>query len=180
MLLTRHMLFVGYSLSDDNFQRLVHQVRTAIGSVDRPADSEFGTAITPRSSSLRDDLWEGSIRFLTTEDENGAEDPWRTAVLLDRIGALAAAPAAFIVDDTYSALFTEAQAELRMRLLALWDLVDTGALDAATTSAVTDGLERIGRPADHSWLPVVRRRAPRWPDASSARSLLPAEVRRRS
>ena len=32
MLLTRHMLFVGYSLSDDNFHRLVHQVRTAIGS----------------------------------------------------------------------------------------------------------------------------------------------------
>ena len=32
MLLTRHMLFVGYSLSDDNFHRLVHQVRAAIGS----------------------------------------------------------------------------------------------------------------------------------------------------
>lgn len=108
MLLTRHMLFVGYSLSDENFHRLVHQVRTALGSVDQPADSEFGTAITPRSPSLGDDIWAGSIRFVTTEDEGGTEDPWRTAVLLDRIGASAAAPAAFVLDDSYSALFSDA------------------------------------------------------------------------
>ena len=41
MVLTRHMLFVGYSLSDDNFHRLVHQVRTAIGSQERPVGRSF-------------------------------------------------------------------------------------------------------------------------------------------
>lgn len=145
MLLTRHMLFVGYSLSDDNFHRLVHQVRAAIGSTERSADTMFGTALTPRAPSLGDDLWRGNVRFVTTAGRDG-DDPWRTAVLLDRIGALAAAPAAHVLDDSYAALFDQAQADLRNRLLGVWDLVDSGALDDATAGAVRDALGRIGRP----------------------------------
>lgn len=48
MLLTRHMLFVGYSLSDDNFHRLMHQVRSAVGErPKRPGGDRFATALTP-------------------------------------------------------------------------------------------------------------------------------------
>lgn len=145
MLLTRHMLFVGYSLSDDNFHRLVHQVRTAIGSSERSADAMFGTALTPRAPSLGDDLWRGNVRFVTTAGADG-NDPRRTAIVLDRIGALAAAPAAHVLDDSYAALFDTSQIELRKRLLAVWDLVETGILDAATEDAVREALGRIGRP----------------------------------
>jgi hypothetical protein len=146
MLLTRHMLFVGYSLSDDNFHRLVHQVRAAIGSPDRPAGVMFGTALTPRAPSLGDDLWRGSVRFVTTPDGDGADDPRRTAILLDHIGALAAAPAAHVLDTSYAALFTDPQIKLRERLLAVWELLEAGALDRATEEAVRHALERIGRP----------------------------------
>jgi hypothetical protein len=146
MLLTRHMLFVGYSLSDDNFHRLVHQVRGAIGSSDRPADSILGTALTPRAPSLGDDLWRGSVQFVSTADEDGGDDPRRLAILLDRIGALAAAPAAHVLVDSYAALFSESQVALAERLRAVWEVVDSGALDAATGRAVRDALERIGRP----------------------------------
>lgn len=145
MLLTRHMLFVGYSLSDDNFHRLVHQVRTAIGPSDRSADAMFGTALTPRAPSLGDDLWRGNVRFVTTAGADG-DDPRRTAIVLDRIGALAAAPAAHVLDDSYAALFDNSQIELRRRLLAVWELVDDGSLDAATEDAVRDALARIGKP----------------------------------
>lgn len=146
MLLTRHMLFVGYSLSDDNFHRLVHQVRAAIGSPNRPADSMFGTALTPRAPSLGDDLWRGSVRFVSTAGDDGADDPRRLAILLDRIGALAAAPAAHVLVDAYAALFSEAQVALADRLRAVWKVVDSSTLDAATEHAVRDALERIGRP----------------------------------
>jgi hypothetical protein len=146
MLLTRHLLFVGYSLSDDNFHRLVHQVRGAIGSGDRPAESVFGTALTPRAPSLSDDLWRGSVQFVSTAGEDGGDDPRRLAILLDRIGALAAAPAAHVLVDSYAALFTEAQVELARRLRAVWDIVQSGALDVATARAVRDALEKIGRP----------------------------------
>src|SRR3954470_16264331 len=146
MLLTRHMLFVGYSLSDDNIHRLVHQVRAAIGSNDRPPDATFGTAVTPRAPSLGDDLWRGSVRFVSTAGVDGGDDPRRVAILLDRIGALAAAPAAHVLVDSYAALFTEPQIELGQRLQAVWDVVDSGVLDAATEHAVRDALVRIGRP----------------------------------
>lgn len=145
MLLTRHMLFVGYSLSDDNFYRLVHQVRTAIGPSDRSADAMFGTALTPRAPSLGDDLWRGNVRFVTTAGADG-DDPRRTAIVLDRVGALAAAPAAHVLDDSYAALFDDSQIELRRRLLAVWELVDDGSLDAATRDTVRDALARIGKP----------------------------------
>jgi hypothetical protein len=148
MLLTRHMLFVGYSLSDDNFHRLVHQVRTAIGSRERPTETQFGTALTPRAPSLGDDLWKGNVRFVSTADERGADDPRRTAIVLDRIGALAAAPAAYVLQDSYSALLTEEQSELGRRLTAVWELIDRGNLDPATTATVRDALELIGRRAD--------------------------------
>lgn len=143
MLLTRHMLFVGYSLSDDNFHRLVHQVRTAIGSTKGQKPTLFGTALTPRALSLSDGLWGENIQFVTTADVDRIENPRRTAILLDRIGALAAAPAAHVLYEKYSALFTPPQALLRDRLLQVWAVLDEGGLDEATKQAVRDALERI-------------------------------------
>ena len=64
------------------------------------------------------------MRFVTTADESGDDDPRRAAIVLDRIGALAAAPAAHVLDDSYAELFTTSQAELRRRLLAVWELLE--------------------------------------------------------
>jgi len=147
MLLTRHMLFVGYSLSDDNFHRLVHQVRTAIGVPGVPSDAHFGTVLTPRAPRLGDDLWRGNVRFITTADADGKDDPRQVAIMVDRIGALAAAPAAHVLDDSYAALFTPAQRELRERLIDLWQVLDRDDLDAGTRVVVRGALEQIGRPA---------------------------------
>lgn len=47
LLLTRHMLFVGYSLSDDNFHRLVHQVRAVIGPRDDRPDTSLRNCALP-------------------------------------------------------------------------------------------------------------------------------------
>src|SRR3712207_8779016 len=33
LLITRHMLFVGFSLTDDNFHRIAYDVRSALGAV---------------------------------------------------------------------------------------------------------------------------------------------------
>ena len=62
----------------------------------------------------------------------GAAGPACARRALDRIGALAAAPAAHVLDDSYAALFDDSQIELRRRLLAVWKLIDDGSLDAAT------------------------------------------------
>ncbi len=145
MLLTRHMLFVGYSLSDDNFHRLVHQVRTAIGARDQRPGGHFGTALTPSVPGIGDALWEGDVEFVSTASDAGA-DPRRLAILLDLVAALAAAPAAHVLDDTYSQLFSAVEMKLRDRVLEIWRLLDDPDLPDATREAVRDAIERIGKP----------------------------------
>lgn len=145
MLLTRHMLFVGYSLSDDNFHRLVHQVRTAIGARDQRPGGHFGTALTSLAPGIGDALWEGDVEFVSTAS-GAVEDPRRLAILLDLVAALAAAPAAHVLDDTYSRLFSAVEMKLRDRVLKIWQLLDDPALSDATREAVRDAIERIGKP----------------------------------
>lgn len=115
MLLTRHMLFVGYSLSDDNFHRLVHQARAAIGAREKRPKALLGTAITPERPGLSEDIWGQDIRFLSTDDaRDGAVR--QLAIVLDYIGQRAAAPAAHLLDETYRGVFTDAELELGGKL----------------------------------------------------------------
>ncbi|MGE4428864.1 MAG: SIR2 family protein, partial [Solirubrobacteraceae bacterium] len=115
MLLTRRLLLVGYSLSDDNFHRLVHQAgqlgweegwhRTAI-------------ALTPDPLGFAPSIWKDRVEFVSTADPSeaagdsegaptGASNPRRLAILLDAIAAEAAQPIAHLADPTYARLFSD-------------------------------------------------------------------------
>ena len=50
LLITRHMLFVGFSLDDDNFHRILHEVRKAVGgdTTLRLDSATFGTVLAMR------------------------------------------------------------------------------------------------------------------------------------
>ncbi len=144
MLLTRHMLFVGYSLRDDNFHRLVHQVRAALGPADaRARRSRFATALAPFAPGLVGELWADDIDWVSTAHD-GTEDPRRCAIVLDRVAALAAAPAAHMLDPSFDALFSDAELELRARVTAVWEALDHKGLQPEVARAVTEALEAIG------------------------------------
>jgi SIR2-like domain len=157
MLLTRHMLFVGYSLSDPNFHRLMHQVRTAIGPADQRPEEHFGTALTPRDLGLSEGLWKGDVEFVSTAGADG-DNPRRLAILLDMIGALASAPVAHLLDGSYAALFSEVETRLGERLSGIWDLLADPDLPEAVRWSVEDALTRIGRPAQHQQRASIRDR----------------------
>ena len=58
LLITRHMLFVGFSLSDDNFHRIADAVRRALEPVARRgADRRFGTTLVLSPEPLLAELW---------------------------------------------------------------------------------------------------------------------------
>ncbi len=108
MLLTRHMMFVGYSLSDDNFRRLVHQVRLARGQrPDDAAPEAFGTVVATRSPGTYARLWNDDLEW--TGFVSGSDDPRLTTIFLDYVAAHSAAPAAHLLDPAYSVLFSEAE-----------------------------------------------------------------------
>ena len=142
MLLTRHMLFVGYSLSDDNFHRLVHQAKTAIGTIEQRPEALFGTAITPERPGLSADIWDKDIGFLSTAEEpDGAVR--QMAVVLDYVGQQAAAPAAHMLDDTYSGVFSAAELTLRDRLRELSQAAEQPGVRPSVSRAVTEMIDTL-------------------------------------
>lgn len=72
LLITRHMLFAGFSLNDDNFHRyrcispyvsdawrysIADEVRQALGSQDKDAGKKFGSALNLIHNPLLELLW---------------------------------------------------------------------------------------------------------------------------
>src|SRR5262249_13131579 len=53
LLITRHMMYVGYSLSDEDFHELIHEVRFARGE----GDTGSATMLTLAADEAQRDLW---------------------------------------------------------------------------------------------------------------------------
>jgi hypothetical protein len=97
MLITRHMLFVGFSLSDDNFHRIAQSVRRVLRTTGR-ADTEarsFGTALVLTRNPMIEELWGDDIDWVgmsdAMSDRNGPTTARRLELFLDyllnRVGA---------------------------------------------------------------------------------------------
>lgn len=120
LLLMRHMMFVGYSLQDEDFQELMHEVRTARGD----AGGGRGTVLTLFHDDLERDIWAGDldvvpVMSVTADDGVEVEVAARELeVFLDLVGHLATTSAAFFLDPTYSRL-SEDEKDLRETLQAL-------------------------------------------------------------
>jgi len=73
-LVTRHVLFVGFSLADDNFHRIVDVVRRLHHGAGIRA--RFGSALTLGNGGLAEVLWENDLeRVRMDERKEGANDP---------------------------------------------------------------------------------------------------------
>jgi hypothetical protein len=105
MLLTRHMLFVGFSLTDDTFHKIAHDVRSVLGAADkRPSGEPFGTALTLRTSRLAQQLWDGDITLVPVEG------PRQFELFLDRLLYETANPLSLYLDPTFAGLLTGEEA----------------------------------------------------------------------
>lgn len=123
MLMTRHMLFIGYSLSDEDFHQLVHDVRMA-----RDDRSELlGTALMPVSHPLLRHLWNDVDIVDTATDITESEGTAiaahrRVALLLDFVGAHTTSDVRFIADDSLGRLRSDDEVRLCELLEQLEDL----------------------------------------------------------
>ena len=61
------MLFVGFSLSDDNFHRIVDAVRRCRKGNDPAALKQFGTTLTLGKGGLIESLWEDDLHRIPME-----------------------------------------------------------------------------------------------------------------
>ena len=146
MLLTKHMLFVGYSLTDEDFHEVMAEVRLAraktkagreLGTQEDRAKAEeneaqiedkVGTVVTLFEDGIFAKLWDSDLNIcaLGGPPESGAEDKIgkRGRVLeifLDCLALHAADLDRFLLDETYSGMLDDDELQLKQAVGALRD-----------------------------------------------------------
>ncbi len=125
LLLTRHMLFVGFGMTDLNFLRILDDVRKAVGddSEGRDLEESFGTVLTLRPEPLRDSIWGEDLDICSVTDSPNAETPdgaRKLEIFLDRLLFEAGTSPAYLMDSTFEAMLTNTQVEFRDELEKLY------------------------------------------------------------
>ncbi|CCH89640.1 conserved protein of unknown function; Putative NAD-dependent histone deacetylase domain [Modestobacter italicus] len=116
LLLTRHVLFVGTSMLDDDLIRIAHQVRNVLHEPDDAPRRRSGTVLALAEDPVRARLWERDVATVamtsTAEAVPAAEAARRLEVLLDLLGCLASRPTGYLLDPAYRGLLDEEETAL--------------------------------------------------------------------
>ena len=121
MLLTRHMLFVGYSLSDEDFHSVMNDVRMAAGS-----GRKLGTALTLFKDPLFEDLWDTDLDIVTVsapsaiDEDNQAAAGRLVQIFLDLVAFKAADMSGYLLASGFEDdAFTPDEKSLKKALTVL-------------------------------------------------------------
>ena len=132
MLLTRHMLFVGFSLNDENFHKVADAVRRALdpGARKRPC---FGSVLKLEREPFVEELWRDELRFVPIGDELPAEESSenrrkllgqrgrKLEIFLDHVLAHAPVDPSHFLTGRFSGALTAGERILRDELVQLID-----------------------------------------------------------
>lgn len=147
LLVTKHLLFVGYSLSDEDFHQLVDEIRIAIGS--SSGKDVLGTVLTTHEWPLAR-LWDDLLRV----EQIGAQAdlPNRhLQIFLDRVAHLATPHDAHLLDESFRGLLDFDELRVAASLRAVQRVVDDVLKkhpDHNTARAVSRALEQFGSSPD--------------------------------
>ena len=144
LLITRRMLFLGFSLTDPTFHQVVHDVRRAVpkGTGDsRP----FGTAVLLRDDPMLAELWRDDLDIHAVGGDDAAR---RLEIFLDLLLAEASPNSSHLLDPGYSGLLTDAESSLRDALLIVDSARGTPAAPAPAWARVDQLLRELGKSAD--------------------------------
>lgn len=149
LLLTRHVLFVGTSMLDDDLIRIAHEVRSALRLEGSGRVHRSGTVLTLRRDVARARLWEQDVETVAMADGDvpAAEAARRLEVLLDLIGCLSTPPNGYLLDPAYRDLLDDEERGLADALATVADLVPEDGVSAAGRE-VAALLRRLGLQPD--------------------------------
>lgn len=117
MLVTRHMLFVGFGLGDEHFHAVVHDVRRALhrrGSSDGPRT--LGTALLLHPSAAATRVWSRDLDLLPM---GGDDAPRLLEIFLDLLANDSDQGWQHVLDDSYAHILSEDLRKLRALLNGL-------------------------------------------------------------
>lgn len=145
LLLTRHVLFVGTSMLDDDLIRIAHQVRSALQLQGSEGGRRSGTVLALREDPARARLWERDVETvgMAPAGTSSAEAARLLEVLLDLIGCLSTPPTGYLLDPAYRGLLDEEERALADALGAVGEVLPGGGASTAAQE-VTGLLRRLG------------------------------------
>lgn len=147
-MLTRHLVFVGYSLDDENFIRLGRSVGALLREM--KYEKPVGTLVTPVSKPLRTELWGKDLTEVATVME-GQNELRTFEVFLDRMAmAATSGESSWLLDEAYSDLLSDADRELAATLRAAGRRLPRNASSLSRWGVLEDAFEALGlqRPSE--------------------------------
>jgi hypothetical protein len=146
LLATKHLLFVGYSLTDEDFHRLIDEIRIAIDPIKEESSDELGTVLTIQDTPL-DKLWKGLLQVRRMGSGGIGPSGRRVQIILDRVAHLATPYASYLLDSSFQGLLSPDEIEIARALQDLEKNVEKILEKDAgqpTAVAVQQVLERFG------------------------------------
>jgi len=159
-MVSQHLLFIGYSIDDDDVSRLARQARGLPG-----VTSSVGTYLALERGSLRSTLWKDCLEVADLGADGTAEEAARLLeLLLDRVAWLlhrSLGGDEWLLDERYSDLLDEdpSLTKLAEQLRALADVVGEDHRDRPAHRRVAMMLRELGyrHPDDHPlWTAFLR------------------------
>ena len=146
LLVTRHMLFVGFSLRDDNFHRIVHDVRKAVRATETWHGEPFGTALVLAREPFLEELWKDDLHLVSFGETSGdrAAAARRLQVFLDHVLTGATTTVPHLLDDAYDAVLDDQERAVRNALRGLRHAVPAAAHRTAAWRRVQAFLRTVG------------------------------------
>lgn len=130
LFLTRHLLFIGTSFTDDNVIRLAHEVQAYREehdgrSIDDSNWAAFGTVLDTDGDKVRARLWDDELTWVHHSDETMSG---RRAVelLLDRVAQLASRDATWLLDPRFAGLLDEPDRDIAKQAADLYEHLPPG------------------------------------------------------
>ncbi|WP_182112694.1 MULTISPECIES: SIR2 family protein [unclassified Actinotalea] len=152
LLMTKHLMAVGASMTDDNFLRIAHEVllfragSTPLAS-DRRRGTALGTVVTFSADEATRRLWEGRFDYVAVAHDNGAGPGVRArrlAIFLDAV-AMHATPAQYLADERYAALLSDREREVAEKARDLRRRIETlPEAERAAWRRLADALGEVG------------------------------------
>ncbi|MGY1858333.1 SIR2 family protein [Modestobacter sp. SYSU DS0290] len=129
LLLTRHVLFVGTSMLDDDLIRIAHQVRTVLHRPGQSPRRRSGTVLSLQADPVRARLWEQDVETVAMagDDTPAPVAARRLEILLDLLGCLSSRPTGYLLDPAYRGLLDTEEHQLADALGGVADALATGA-----------------------------------------------------
>jgi len=144
------MLFVGFSLRDENFHRVMHDVRKAIRPPGSSPRDPFGTALLLRQYPFLDELWRDDLHLVHVgeEAEGAATAARRLQILLDHVLHRSTTTVGHLLDEAYDAVLDEDERAARDALRALKASLPPSPHATPAWKRVADFLHSVGDKPD--------------------------------